>query len=223
MSATFLKEIGERSTRWLRQVWQERARHRGRWISCLVVTLLTGTAVALLARRGQVSEAAEESPGRLEVAQADAAPRLPARLVNENSRPDKQAGAPAASPDSGSLRTIGALAAAHFYQTHLNLGFVADARSKGTSTNEEARKTLRAVLSLVDSVDRQLENLGKRPLDPEDRDSLVQMQAISALLRQQGTELQSYWDSGQDQDAAAYESLRKDCNAAINKLLAIAP
>jgi hypothetical protein len=79
------------------------------------------------------------------------------------------------------------------------------------------------VLSVVDSVDRQLETLGKRILDKEDRDSLEQMRAVSALLRQQSTELQAYWDSGKDQNADRYETLRKSSYAAISKLIGIAP
>jgi hypothetical protein len=130
---------------------------------------------------------------------------------------------PVAAPDPGSLQTIGTLTAAHYFQTYLNIGFIADGKGKGTYSLEDARKVLQSVLSVVDSVDRQLEALGKRNLDKGDRESLEQMRAISAQLRQQGQELQTYWASGKDEDAARYETLRQKTYAAISKLMGIGP
>jgi len=45
------------------------------------------------------------------------------------------------------------------------------------------------------------------------------MRSISALLRQQGKQLQTLWDTASDQDAASYEKLRQKSWAAINKLI----
>jgi hypothetical protein len=135
--------------------------------------------------------------------------------------PAEAASASTAPPDPNSLETIGALAAGHYFQAYLNIGFVADGRSKGIYGEEDSRKLLVSVLSVVDSVDRQLESLGKRSMAKEDRKSLEQMRAISTMLRQEGRELQSYWDSGRDQDAARYENRRKDSYAAISQLMGI--
>jgi hypothetical protein len=135
--------------------------------------------------------------------------------------PGEGASASTAPPDPSSLETIGALAAAHYFQTYLNIGFVADGKSKGIYGEEDSRKLLVSVLSVVESVDRQLESMGRRSLAKEDRKSLEQMRAISTMLRQQGRELQSYWDSRRDQDAARYESRRKDSYAAISQLMGI--
>ena len=131
--------------------------------------------------------------------------------------------APAATPDAGSLQTIGTLTAAHYFQTYLNIGFIADGKGRGNYSQEDARKVLQSVLSVVDSVDRQLDVLGKRNLEKGDRESLDQMRAISAQLRQQGHELQAYWASGKDEDAARYEALRQKTYAAISKLMGIDP
>jgi hypothetical protein len=161
------------------------------WKLSIVSMLLAVAIIALPTRRENVSAAADEAP---------------------------KAGAAA---DPLALQTIGTLTAAHYFQSYLNIGFIADGKAKASYTNEDARKVLRSVLSLVDSVDRQLESFGKRTLDKDDRDSLEQMRAISAMLRRQGAELQTYWDSGQEQDADPYESLRKTSYAAISKLLAI--
>ncbi len=169
--------------------------------------------------------AKEEAPRSSPVSapQAAAAPATSVRPGADKPRPAEAASTAGATPDPSSLQTIGTLTAAHYFQTYLNIGFIADGKGKGTIANEEARKLLRSVLSVVDSVDRQLETLGKRTLDKEDRDSLEQMRAVSALLRQQSRELQTYWDSGQDQDAARYETLRKHSYAAISKLMGIGP
>jgi len=137
---------------------------------------------------------------------------------------------PAAKPGDGAktgedrrqlLETVGALTAAHCYQTYLNIGLIADGRAKGTYSEKDAYRVLDSVLSFLDSVDRKLAALQKLDLDKLDRDSLDQMRALSALLRQQGKELQNFWDSGKDDDAAKYENVRKDSWAALSRLLGI--
>jgi hypothetical protein len=79
------------------------------------------------------------------------------------------------------------------------------------------------VLSLVDSVDLQLETLGNLNMDKKERIHLYQMRAMSAWLRQQGAALQTYWKTAQDQDAGRYDSLRTNSYAAIRKLMGIGP
>jgi hypothetical protein len=167
--------------------------------------------------------AKEEAPKSSPVSapQADATGTKSAGPGTDNPRLAEGPSTAATRPDPASLQTIGTLIAAHYFQTYLNIGFVADGKRKGSYSNEDAQKVLRSVLSVVDSVDQQLEILGKRILDKEDRESLEQMRAVSALLRQQSTELQAYWDSGKDQHAARYETLRKSSYAAISKLIGI--
>lgn len=198
--------------------------HRVRWTASIFVILLVVAVIAFSTSRSKVSAAREEVPESSPVgaARADAAPAATDRPGAANLRPAEGADT-SATPDPMSLQTIGTLTAAHYFQTYLNVGFIADGKSKGTYAIEDARKVLRSVLSLADSVDRQLKTFGKRTLDKEDRDSLEQMRAISALLRRQGAELQTYWDSDQDQDFARYESLRKTSYAAISKLMGIGP
>jgi hypothetical protein len=162
-----------------------------------------------------------ESPKSSKPAEAAATPASDPSTKSADPSPAEDAIAAAAASDANCLETIGALAAAHYFQTYLNIGFVADGKNKGIYGDEDSRKLLQSVLSVVDSVDKQLESLGKRSMAKEDRKSLEQMRGISTMLRQQGRELQSYWDSGRDQDAARYESRRKDSYAAICKLMGI--
>lgn len=119
------------------------------------------------------------------------------------------------------LETVGCLTAAHYFQTYLNIGFIAEGKSKGTYTDADARKVLDSVLSLLNSTDAKLEALGKVDLDKDDRERLEQLRAASALFRQQGKELQAYWETGKDENAAKYESLRKNAWATISKLMGI--
>jgi hypothetical protein len=138
----------------------------------------------------------------------------------------KAATSPKIGPETGTaaehrrlLETIGALTAGHSYQTYLNIGLLADGRAKGAYTDKDATRVLDSILSIVRSVEEKLAALDKLTLDEADRASLAQMRELSALLRRQANELQSFWDSGRDEDAARYESARKDAWAAISRLL----
>lgn len=119
------------------------------------------------------------------------------------------------------LEAVGALTAANCYQTYLNIGLIADGKAKGTYSTQDASKILDSVLSLLNSVDRNLAAVAKTDLDKRDRESLEQMRDLSALLRLQGKELQGYWDSGKEEDGTKYDNTRKDSWAAIGKLTGI--
>jgi hypothetical protein len=116
------------------------------------------------------------------------------------------------------LETVGSLTIAHCYQAYLNLGLLADARPRGIYSPKEAAGVLDSVLTLVDSVDRKLAAMDGLKLDKQDRSSLDQMRIISTLLRQQGQELRTFWESGREENAARYEDVRKDSWAAISRL-----
>jgi hypothetical protein len=117
------------------------------------------------------------------------------------------------------LETVGTLTAAHCYQSYLNLSFLRDGKAKGTYTRNEASGLLDSVVSVLDSVDRKLAGLGKISLDREDRESLEQIRDVSDLLRRQAKELQTFWDSDKESDAAKYEEARKDSWATLSKLM----
>jgi hypothetical protein len=119
------------------------------------------------------------------------------------------------------LEILGALTASHSYQTYLNIGLIADGKAKGTYTEKDAYKLLDSVLALVSSVDRKLAALDRIDLDKEDRASLDQMRNLSLLLRKQAKELQIFWDTGREEDAAQYENVRKDTWATLSKLMGI--
>jgi hypothetical protein len=119
------------------------------------------------------------------------------------------------------LETIGNFTTAHCYQTYLNLGLLADGKAKGVYRDSDAHKVLDSVLVLLNSLDRKLAAVGKIDLEKQDRESLDAMRDLAGLLRQQGKELAVFWDSGKDEDAARYESTRRDSWAAIGRLTGI--
>jgi hypothetical protein len=153
---------------------------------------------------------AEQKAGDVEKA-ADA-PRTP-------SAPTKTDAAKGVEERRQLLETLGALTSAHCYQTYLNIGFIADAKAKGTYSERDAYKVLDSVLAVLNSVDRKLARLDKVELDKEDRASLDRMLQLSGLLRRQAKELQTFWDTGRDEDAAQYEKVRKDSWAALSSLM----
>jgi hypothetical protein len=119
------------------------------------------------------------------------------------------------------LEITGTLAASHYYQTYLNIGFIADGKAEGIYGDKEANKVLDSVLALLMTADKQLEQVAKLDLEKEDRQSLEQMRKISAVLHQQGKELQAYWTTGDQERSAKYESLRKAAWTSISKLLGV--
>jgi hypothetical protein len=187
---------------------------RALWIGVpLMVALLAVGVGRLLTSRGSAgpeARAASDAAPPVAAAPAESAPTAPSPKV-----------APRAGDRPVLLETIGSLAAAHYFQTYLNIGFVADGKAKGTYTAKDASTVLTSLLSLVDSMDRNLEALEKLDLDPADRASLEQLRAASALLRQQGKELHTAWDSGKEEDAARYETLRQSSWATISKFMGI--
>jgi hypothetical protein len=119
------------------------------------------------------------------------------------------------------LETVGTLTSANCYQTYLNIGLIADGKAKGTYSEKDAAKVLDSVLSLLNSVDRNLGAISKLDLDKQDRESLEQMRDLSDLLRLQGKELKAFWEGGKEEDAARYDNARKDSWAAIGRVTGI--
>ena len=203
-----------------------------RWIWTLAIaSAAVATAFVVTEAPPEATDKKDPSkPNVVAEVKADAAPATNARATPVESKPaatPKDDNVKTTDPtnssaaERGLLQTIGALTAAHYFQTYLNIGFIADGKGHGIYSEKDARRVLQSVLTLLDSVDRRLETLKHVNLNKDDLESLEQMRAISALLRQQAKELQNYWERGQDEDLNRYESIRKNSYAAISKLLGI--
>jgi hypothetical protein len=119
------------------------------------------------------------------------------------------------------LEAVGSLAASHYYQAYLNIGFLADGKAQGLFKEREAGHVLDSVLSLLATVDKQLDTVSKLDLEKDDQTSVDQMRKISSLLRDQGKELQSFWESGNVDRSDDYEDLRQKSWTGISRLLGL--
>jgi len=207
----------------------------------LVVLLILTTAIGLLSRgntssaQSPADEPAKPMPvGPKEyippktVEPAKAGPASPSAAAPQAEEISKAATTPKVPAEGGTaaerrqlLETIGALVAAHCYQTYFNIGLLADGRAKGTYNDKDALRVLDSILSILATVEQKLAALDKLALDKEDRASLAQMRELSHLLGRQANDLEALWDNGREEDAARYESTRKDAWAAISKLLGV--
>jgi hypothetical protein len=116
---------------------------------------------------------------------------------------------------------IGGLTASHLYQTHLNLGLLADAVEKDVYTPAQGKKVLDEINTLVDTVEMQLDRVAPTALKPEERKALERVLAITAQLRTQAKELREYWDSDDEVLAKQFQKARAEAWVGIKELLGI--
>jgi hypothetical protein len=215
----------------------ERPANRALWTYALAVVMVVAAAAsAYLVKGGKASSENAEAPKAAEAPKPEPAREAkpavdvakPAPLVAkpvEANATDvaKPADAPKKLTEERDrlLAMVAALTEAHCFQTYLNIGLIADGKAKGTYSDKDARKVLDSVLSLLNSMDRKLEALDKVDLAKDDREKVEQLRAVSALLRQQGKELLAYWDTGKEEQAAKYETLRKNAWVTISSLMGI--
>ncbi len=192
---------------------------RAHWTLGLAAAFVAAVGGAFLARGGNAARGSSYTE-KNETPTAAANP-TPVAAAPATAKPVEPVAAAAKSSEERArlLEALGTLTAAHYFQTYLNIGFIADGKTRGTYTDRDARKVLDSVLSLLNSTERKLEALGQIELSRGDRARLEELQAVSALLRQQGKELQAYWDAGKDENATRYESLRQNAWASILKLM----
>ena len=119
------------------------------------------------------------------------------------------------------LEAVGSMAASHYYQTYLNIGFLADGKAQGLYGDKEAKRVLDSLMSVHATVDKQLETVAKLDLEKDDQTSVNQMRKLSGLLRDQGKELQAYWETGNRERYANYEDLRRQSWTGVSQLLGL--
>jgi hypothetical protein len=117
------------------------------------------------------------------------------------------------------LEALGCQSAVHLYQSYLNIGLVADAVVNKTCKPLDGSKMLTTVAGLIDVVDKQLEELNKLELLPEEKQGVQRIRAISSLIRVQLASLQAYWLSGDSRHAERYTKTREQAWSEISELL----
>ncbi|MBI1832332.1 MAG: hypothetical protein HYR84_12890 [Planctomycetes bacterium] len=117
------------------------------------------------------------------------------------------------------LEALGGLSATHLYQSHLNIGLLADAVESETYSVEDGENNLKSVVELMKMVDGQLAKVSKSGLEPEDQESVRQIQTVNALLRLQVDSLRAYWATGEAEDAQEYHKARKAAWQGLAKVM----
>jgi hypothetical protein len=119
------------------------------------------------------------------------------------------------------LETLGGLCASHLYQSYLNIGLLADAVDNQTYTQAQAQEMLGTVVSLMDTVDRQLDKLIRNDLSEDDKRDVERIRALSALLRVQVLALRNYWSTGSAELAARYHQAREKAWQGLSEVLGL--
>jgi hypothetical protein len=122
-------------------------------------------------------------------------------------------------PRTDFLEALGSLSATHLYQTHLNIGLLADGVESETYSVEEAEKNLKSVVEMMETVEAQQARLAKSGLEPDDLDSMRQIQAVSAMLHLQIDALRAYWKTEEVEQADQYHLARKATWQGLSKVL----
>ena len=117
------------------------------------------------------------------------------------------------------LQTVGLLSASQVYQAYLNIGFLADGKANSTYEEKDVRQIMESVSNLLSATDKQLEKVGRLEISRADREGLERVRKLSALVRQQGEELQAFWKTGDKERGAKYEKLRQEAWEGISALL----
>ncbi len=119
------------------------------------------------------------------------------------------------------LQTVGLLSAAQVYQAYLNIGFLADGKANGTYEEKDIQQIMASVSNLLSATDKQLDQFAKVEMSRADRDGMERIRKLSALVRQQGEELQAFWKTGDKERGVKYEKLRQEAWVGISDLLSL--
>ena len=130
----------------------------------------------------------------------------PVPSPNQPTKPD--------APPAPHLETVGLLAGVHLYQTHLNIGLLADAAESDVYTTEEANKLLDGVVAMMDTVDMELAGA-------PDRDASQKARDVAGLLRTEAAELRAYWDNGDQDHVDRFHKAREQAWAGVKTFLHI--
>ncbi len=116
---------------------------------------------------------------------------------------------------------VGLLAGVHLYQTHLNIGLLADAAENDVYTTEEANKLLDGVVAMMDTVDKELAAAPDASFRPEDREAMQKTRDVTGLLRTEAAELRAYWDNGDQAHVDRFHQARQQAWDGVKAFLHI--
>lgn len=120
--------------------------------------------------------------------------------------------------------TVILLAGLQLHNTHVNVGLLAEARYLGVHEASELAQRLRAVVRPLEDVENQLAKVAAlKGLSKTDAATIARLRKIAALLKEQGTSLQAFWDTGVEDQTQKYDAARKAAWKELNSLLDLEP
>jgi hypothetical protein len=126
--------------------------------------------------------------------------------------------------DRGLLaESAGLFASLQLYNAYLNIGILADAAADGIYDSTAAYQLLGSVVHPLERVEKQLTRIAKLKLAKDDLDAVTRLTKIAGLLRQQGKELELYWDKGLAENGKRYEAARQAAWKELASLLNLEP
>jgi len=108
------------------------------------------------------------------------------------------------------LEVLGALTAAQLYQTHLNIGLLADAVEEGVYKLDEAKDMIHTIAGLLSTTEKQFDRLAGEGLKEDDKKSMEEARQVLALLRTQSKELEDYWKTNDKDHVARFHKAREE-------------
>lgn len=140
--------------------------------------------------------------------------------------PDNKEKSPADKPDpalSAFAESAGLFAGLQLYNTYLNIGILADAMAEELYPSADVYQLLGSVVHPLERVEKQLAKITALKLPKEDADAVAKLTRIAGLLRQQGKELELYWDKGLPEHSKRYEATRQAAWKELSALLELEP
>lgn len=124
-------------------------------------------------------------------------------------------------PEADRLYTIGALGGAHVYTTYAYIGVLADSLSKELYDAEQTKTLLGEVVSVSDSLVKNLTRVRDGGLSDSDTQAINNMIEIYGLLQTEAEAAIAFTDSRNPTDAEKFETARKTVWPKIADLLGL--
>jgi hypothetical protein len=138
----------------------------------------------------------------------------------EPSRDDKKS--QAALQHECLLENFGSVSSIYLYQSYLNVGLLADAVKNGAYTKDRAADLLSTIMTLLETVDAQMQKLDNIGLDEDETAAVGQIHKISELLQAQTESLQTHWKTGEKASLEKFNQARRESWNELRQILGLA-
>ncbi len=124
-------------------------------------------------------------------------------------------------PEGDRLYLIGALGGAHVYTTYAYIGVLADGLSKQLYTDEQTKELLAEVVTVSDSLVKNMERVRDGGLSEGDTEAINGMIEIYKLLKDEASAAIRFADSRSVEDAEKFDQIRTTVWPKISALLGL--